>query len=93
MAHIKPRSLRGVDDPRNTLALCQTHHWAFDLGLWSAGDDLRVKVATPNLPRGDDLGALRTFDGRRLAEPRRETARPHPEALQWHLQFRFNRAA
>ena len=93
VAHIKPRSLRGVDDPRNTLALCQTHHWAFDLGLWSAGDDLRVKVATPNLPRGDDLGALRTFDGRRLAEPRRETARPHPEALRWHFQFRFNRAA
>jgi hypothetical protein len=93
VAHIKPRSLRGVDDPRNTLALCQTHHWAFDLGLWSAGEDLQVKVATPNPQRGDDLGALCAFEGRRLTEPRRETARPHPEALRWHLKFRFNRAA
>lgn len=93
VAHIKPRSLRGVDDPRNTLALCQTHHWAFDLGLWSAGDDLRVKVATPNLQRGDDLGALRKFEGQRLLEPKRETARPHPDALRWHSKFRFNLAA
>jgi hypothetical protein len=35
-AHIKPHELRGADDVRNALALCRTHHWSFDRGLWTA---------------------------------------------------------
>jgi hypothetical protein len=91
VAHIKPRSLCGADDPRNALSLCQTHHWAFDLGLWTADDDLRVRVGKPDERRGDDIGAIRQFDGRRLLTPSRPTARPHPDALRWHQKYRFDR--
>lgn len=92
-AHIKPRSLRGADDPRNALALCQTHHWAFDLGLWSARDDYRVIVSRPIEPRGDDLASLRTFENKELHVPVVTTAQPHTEALRWHREHRFDRAA
>ena len=34
-AHIVPKRKGGTDDPRNGLALCRTHHWAFDVGLFS----------------------------------------------------------
>jgi hypothetical protein len=91
VAHIKPRSLHGADDPRNALSLCQTHHWAFDLGLWTADDDLRVHVGKPDERRGDDLGAIRQFDGRHLLAPKRVSAHPHPDALQWHRKHRFDR--
>lgn len=93
VAHIKPRSLRGVDDPRNALSLCQTHHWAFDMGLWSADDELLVLVGAPLEPRGDDLAALRRYEGQRLRAPDRVTARPHPQALRWHREHRFGQAA
>lgn len=92
-AHIKPRSARGADDTRNALSLCQTHHWAFDLGLWSLRDDLTVIVGKPVHPRGDDLRALRGFHEARLREPLRESARPHPDALRWHREHRFERVA
>ncbi len=91
-AHIKPRSLRGADDPRNALSLCQTHHWAFDLGLWSVEDDLQVIVSAP-IGRADDLAALRPFARQGLRAPERATARPHPDALRWHREHRFGRAA
>jgi hypothetical protein len=29
-AHVYPKELFGIDDVRNGLALCRTHHWAFD---------------------------------------------------------------
>lgn len=92
-AHIKPRSRRGSDDVRNALALCQTHHWAFDLGLWSATDELVVLVRKADAKRGDDLDAIRPFEGKPLRPPDRETARPHPLALEWHRDVRFRRAA
>ncbi len=92
-AHIKPRSLKGVDDPRNAISLCQTHHWAFELGLWSADDRLHVLVGAPVEPRGDDLASLRGFAGAALRAPARASARPHPDALRWHRENRFDRAA
>lgn len=82
-AHIKPRALLEADDVRNALALCRTHHWALDEGLWTATDDLvvRVRVQPPG-PAGDayDLRALAEWAGRRRALPARATARPAAEA-------------
>jgi predicted restriction endonuclease len=42
VAHIRPVSARGPDDPRNVLVLCPTHHALFDEGLWSLSDDGQV---------------------------------------------------
>jgi hypothetical protein len=92
-AHIKPRSKRGPDDIRNGLSLCQTHHWAFDVGMWSATDTLVVMVAKSDSSRGDDLEAICRFEGARLRTPGRASASPHPLALEWHRDVRFGRAS
>jgi hypothetical protein len=91
-AHIKPRSLRGADDPRNALALCRTHHWAFDLGLWTIEDNLQVTFRDPSAP-GDDFAALHALKPRTLQSLVRASARPHPDALRWHREYIFGRAA
>ena len=88
-AHIKPRALLGVDDVRNAMALCRTHHWAFDEGLWTATDDLVVRVRVPPEGAAYDVRALEQWSGRTLRLPARSTARPHPLALAWHRDGPF----
>jgi hypothetical protein len=88
-AHIKPRALFGVDDVRNALALCRTHHWAFDAGLWTAEDDLAVRVHQEPVSERYDLAPLLVFAGRGLRPPSRPEARPHAEALRWHRAVTF----
>ncbi|MCS6861818.1 MAG: DNA methyltransferase [Abditibacteriales bacterium] len=45
-AHIIPRGQRGPNHPRNGIALCRIHHWAFDHGVISVdSNDLMVLVA------------------------------------------------
>jgi putative restriction endonuclease len=56
------------------LALCATHHRAFDAEILRYDDDYRVQI---ELPRGTRVGEgeesmLLAFDGRRLALPSNE---------------------
>lgn len=87
-AHIKPHALDGADDLRNGLALCRTHHWSFDRGLWSATDATIVEVVSPDVAAAQvvaaDLGSLQQFRGRRLRPPTLTGAGPHRDALVWH---------
>jgi hypothetical protein len=91
-AHIKPHELRGADDVRNALALCRTHHWSFDRGLWTASPDLVIDVQTHAPGATADLRALHDLRGRRLRAPRPATAAPHPLALAWHRDNPFRDA-
>jgi hypothetical protein len=91
-AHIKPHELRGADDVRNALALCRTHHWSFDRGLWTASPDLVIDVQTHAPGTTADLRALHDLRGRRLRAPRPATAAPHPLALAWHRDNPFRDA-
>ncbi len=80
-AHICPKSEGGSDDWRNGLALCATHHVAFDRGLFGFHPeslDLLVKDGVTKEQIGISKGQ-KVFD----------TARPHPEALNHHTS-RFN---
>jgi len=43
-AHIKPFSEFRDDRFDNGISLCKNHHWAFDRGWFSIGDDYRVIV-------------------------------------------------
>jgi hypothetical protein len=90
-AHIKPRALFGADDMRNALSLCRTHHWAFDEGLWTAGDDLTVRVRAAPIGEVYEMSALATFSGRTLHTPA-SGVRPHPAALAWHRAGPFDEA-
>ena len=44
-AHIQPFSHSRNDDITNGIALCRNHHWSFDQGLWTIGDNFEITVA------------------------------------------------
>ncbi|MCC6739335.1 MAG: HNH endonuclease [Planctomycetia bacterium] len=82
-AHIVPFSVCRNNDPRNGLALCPLHHWAFDQGMLAVTDEYAVKVH----PYAEELPAdegFRALKGRALRLP--GDARMHPArvAIEWH---------
>ncbi len=82
-AHIVPRHRLGCDDARNGLALCKTHHWAFDMGLF--GIDFDYRVVVPNeIMEIDENKPLEEIRGVKLFEPENLALAPHVEALEWH---------
>ena len=82
-AHIVPRSLKGADDTQNGLALCRSHHWAFDRGLF--GVDREQSIYAPNkvLSMAENEH-LRPFVSRKLRLPTDITRAPAHSALEWH---------
>jgi putative restriction endonuclease len=88
-AHIVPRHLRGVDDARNGLSLCRTHHWAFENGLFSIEDNGRI-IVPPAVAMISANQAFAAFAGRNIRQPASEL-QPHPSALAWHRQNRMSR--
>jgi putative restriction endonuclease len=75
-AHLRPRSARGTDDPRNALVLCALHHRALDAGLFAIHPDTLVIHCHA---RGPDAGSLG------VVHPTIEHLRrkPHRSALDW----------
>ncbi len=92
-AHVVPVRAAGVDDVRNPLALCRTHHWAFDAGLWTIDAAGRAKVVTTPDSDEVDLAALRELAGTALRLPTESAVRPHPDALAWHRSKVYLEAA
>ena len=88
-AHIVPRSVLGVDDVRNGLALCKPHHWAFDLGLWCVDAEQNVKVAKNSAQISENRNLV-VRDGQRLDEFCGNKLVAHPDALAWHRKSRFS---
>jgi len=84
-AHIVPRSMKGADDARNGLALCRSHHWAFDKGLFSVSD-VRTVVVSPALATQPENQHLVAFQGATLKPPSDLSLEPSLSALQWHRQ-------
>lgn len=82
-AHIVPRHKFGCDDARNGLALCKSHHWAFDVGLIGVDSDYRIIVPGIAL-EVEENEPLEVFRGVELLEPTDEALAPRPEALEWH---------
>lgn len=83
-AHIVPRGLRGADDARNGLALCRSHHWAFDRGLFGIGPDRRVVVRAAAAADARN-GHLAPFNGQLIRSPTNAALQPALTALAWHL--------
>jgi hypothetical protein len=85
-AHIIPKRKSGTDDPRNGLALCRSHHWAFDAGIFTLADDYTV-LLSPIVGRAETRNfSLLDFEGKQIALPDRQVIYPHPDALAWHRQ-------
>lgn len=75
-AHLRPKSERGSDDPRNGLVLCASHHRALDTRLFAIEPgSLRLRYT----PSGPGAASLR-MDYSTLEHLRKK---PHAEALKW----------
>ena len=86
-AHIVPKRKRGTDDPRNGLALCHTHHWAFDAGIFSLNDGYEV-ILSPAMERAEQRNfGLLALSGKAIILPSNECMQPHPVALAWHRNY------
>jgi putative restriction endonuclease len=83
-AHIVPRGARGADDARNGLALCRSHHWAFDRGLFGARapNIIHVPKNVRFLPRNHDLAGRHN---QKLRAPSDPSLAPAAAALNWHF--------
>lgn len=88
-AHIVPRGLQGADDARNGLALCRSHHWAFDRGLFGIMPTGQILIPPKilELPQNIPLGPLASM---KLLPPTDSGLAPAPAALQWHLKHIVN---
>lgn len=53
-AHIVPFSHSNNDDPRNGIALCGLHHWAFDTGVVAISDKQYTIKVSPVIPTPPD---------------------------------------
>jgi len=83
-AHIVSKQKSGTDDPRNGLALCHTHHWAFDAGIFSLNDGYEV-ILSPVVERAEQRNfGLLALSGKTILLPNNEGMQPHPVALTWH---------
>jgi hypothetical protein len=83
-AHIVPKHKKGTDDPRNGLALCRTHHWAFDASIFSLDDECRVLLSSKVKQAETKNFGLMSLAEQRIILPENGILRPHPEALEWH---------
>ena len=86
-AHIVPKRKRGTDDPRNGLALCHTHHWAFDAGIFSLNDGYEV-ILSPVVEQAEKRNfGLLELNSKPILLPGNEGMHPHPVALAWHRNY------
>lgn len=90
-AHIVPVSERGDDVIGNGLALCRTHHWAFDASLFVITEDLTVEVPTQTRAIRRNV-SLAKLHGRKILVPRRRSAAPNAEALRWRQSYAAQQA-
>lgn len=87
-AHIRSVASGGEDQVRNGIAVCPTHHAAFDRGLLILGNDLRIVLNEALLDKQavSDLDRLRLRNGLRetLREPERAELAPGTENVTAH---------
>lgn len=89
-AHIVPRGKEGADDARNGLALCRSHHWAFDRGMWGIMPDGKVMIRS-DIEGHPQNASLVAFKAKELTKPSDSDKAPHADALAWHLANIVNR--
>ncbi len=88
-AHIVPKRRSGTDDPRNGLALCRSHHWAFDAGLFSLNQNNSILVSSLVRRAETVKFELLSLEGNPIAMPKWEGIAPHPTAIEWHRENVF----
>lgn len=80
-AHIKPHSHNGSYLPSNGIALSRDFHWAFDKGLFTLTDELKIMVHTD--AEGD---LLRNYDGKKIYVPDDPFFQPALDSIKYHRE-------
>lgn len=83
---IFPKARQGSDDLRNGLALCRTHAWAFEHGLFGLDDNGRV-IVHPELPAEAAYTPIRQYAQQPVELPNDERYQPHPVFLEGHRRL------
>jgi len=84
-AHVHARVNGGNYLPSNGILLSTDLHRAFDEGIWTLDDELRVIVHEKITG-----GSLLEFNGKPLAIPKENAAfKPYPGYVKWHRENRF----
>lgn len=97
-AHIVPHSSLGRDDILNGLALCQLHHWAFDVGWFTLLDDYTISVSSKVHSLPSDFGKIGDYEfiralsnkSKKIHLPGRNEIYPHHNAIRWHRHNVFH---
>lgn len=84
-AHIIPRRANGSNDARNGLALCRSHHWAFDQLLWTLAEDNKI-VIRRSVRRMSENEKLAARIGKVLLLPDERRLSPATQAIEHHRQ-------
>ncbi len=79
------------DNISNGLALCRNHHWAFDQGLWSIGDNFEILVANNMFSeQSPNQVALTEYHTKQInLSWIKPEYRPNQKHLEWHRKHRF----
>ncbi len=88
-AHIVPWSVSYNDDPRNGLALCGVHHWAFDQGLIGIASTYSIAVSPIVTQQAETAELIYRFEGRPMVVPHDDLFYPAKRALDWHYRNTF----
>lgn len=90
-AHIHQFAKSKNNEPDNGLALCRNHHWAFDAGLWSIDESLKVIIAHSFVEEISPLpNTLSDFAGKPLDFSWiAQNLRPNQRHIEWHRHHRF----
>lgn len=78
----------GPDALQNGMALCRTHHWAFDHGWFGIDDDYCIVVRDE--PSRDGYDEMAPYDGERLYLPSDRSAWPARHYLAHHRSRIWN---
>lgn len=88
-AHIKWHQAGGPDDEANGFALCSLHHKAFDLGAFTIGDHLELRLSA-SLHGGEAFERVfLAHHGRAIRQPPDPGHRPGEVFLAWHRREVF----
>jgi len=86
-AHIVPRSSRGVNKIENALCLCKEHHWSFDRGFWTVGENGIINLSTTMLKDNNFKERYEKYSGKQIDE--KVNNKINPDAIEWHRRNIF----
>lgn len=90
-AHIVPFSVSRDDNPQNGLALCRLCHWAFDEGMITVRQDLRLRTSPQLRGRGNAAGYLVDLGSKSLRLPADSSLYPGLDRLADHERDVFQK--